>query len=134
MLSRIHIVLALVVLSASLGLAKKYVLTPATIVPAAAGELEIGTDKNGNTELKVRVRHLAKPEGLTPAKSAYVIWIQQTGGTPERAGLLKVNSKLEGSFETTTPYKAFDLSITAEDDPNLKSPLGPEVFRGSVRP
>jgi hypothetical protein len=63
-----------------------------------------------------------------------VIWIQQTGGTPERIGILKVNSKLEGSFESTTPYKAFDLSITAEDDPNLKSPSGPEVLRGSVRP
>ena len=92
------------------------------------------TTKNGNTEVKIKVRHLAKPEGLTPAKSVYVIWIQQTGGTAERAGLLKVNSKLEGSFETTTPFKGFDVVITAEDDPNVKSPSGPEVLRGSVRP
>jgi hypothetical protein len=134
MVSRIRIVLALAVLSAGVGFAKKYVLTPASIVPAAAGELNVGTDKNGNTELKIKLRHLAKPEGLTPPKSAYVIWIQQAGGTPERIGILKVNSKLEGSFESTTPYKAFDLSITAEDDPNLKSPSGPEVLRGSVRP
>jgi hypothetical protein len=126
--------LVLILLFSNVASAKKYVLTPATIVPGAAGDLDVGNDKNGNTEVKIKVRHLAKPEGLTPAKSVYVIWIQQTGGTAERAGLLKVNSKLEGSFETTTPYKGFDVLITAEDDPNGKSPAGPEVLRGSVRP
>jgi hypothetical protein len=132
--SRILRFLLSALLCVGLAFAKKYVLTPAAMVPAAAGELDVGNDKNGNTEVKVKVRHLAKPEGLTPAKTAYVVWIQQTGGSPEMAGLLKVNSKLEGSFETTTPYKGFDLSITAEDDPTVKSPSGPEVLRGSVRP
>jgi hypothetical protein len=134
MVSRILCVVISAVICVGLAFAKKYVLTAATIVPAAAGDLNVGSDKNGNTEVKVKVRHLAKPEGLTPAKTAYVVWIQETGGNPERAGLLKVNSKLEGSFETTTPHKGFDLSITAEDDPTVKSPTGPEVLRGSVRP
>lgn len=134
MLSRMRYLIVLILLFSNVASAKKYVLTPATIVPGAAGELDVGNDKNGNTEVKIKVHHLAKPEGLTPAKNVYVIWIQQTGGTPERAGLLKVNSKLEGSFETTTPYKGFDAVITAEDDPNVKSPSGPEVLRGSVRP
>jgi hypothetical protein len=134
MVSRIICVPIAVVLCVGIAFAKKYPLTPATIVPGAAGELDIGTDKNGNTELKIKVRHLAKPEALTPAKTVYLVWIQQTGGTVESAGLLKVNSKLEGSFETTTPYKSFDVSITAEDDPTIKSPSGPEVLRGSVRP
>jgi hypothetical protein len=134
MVSRILCVLLSALLCSGLASAKKYALTPATIVPAAAGDLDVGNDKNGNKEVKVNVRHLAKPEGLTPPKTVYVVWFQQPGGNPERAGLLKVNSKLEGSFETTTPYKAFDLSITAEDDPTIKSPSGPEVLRGSVRP
>jgi hypothetical protein len=126
--------LVLVLLLSAAGYAKKYPLTPATIVPAAAGDLNTGTDKNGNTEIKIKVRHLAKPEGLSPAKQVYMVWLQQTGGSPENAGLLKVNSKLEGTFETTIPYKGFDVIITAEDDPTVKAPSGPEVMRGSVRP
>jgi hypothetical protein len=126
--------LALVLLISAAGYAKKYPFTPAPIVPAAAGDLNTGTDKNGNTEIRVKVRHLAKPEGLSPAKQVYMVWLQQAGGSPENAGLLKVNSKLEGTFETTTPYKGFDVIITAEDDPTVKAPSGPEVLRASVRP
>jgi hypothetical protein len=45
-----------------------------------------------------------------------------------------VNSKVEGTFETTTPYKGFDVIITAEDEPTVKAPSRPEVLRASVRP
>jgi len=134
MLSAMRYVLALVLLLSAAGYAKKYPLTPATIVPGATGELNTGTDKNGNTEVKVKVKHLAKPEGLTPAKQVYMVWLQPTGGPPENAGLLKVNSGLEGTFETTTPHKGFDLIITGEDDTSVKTPSGPEVLRASVRP
>ena len=125
---------ALVLLLSAAGYAKKYPLTPATIVPGAGGDLNTGTDKNGNTEIKIKVRHLSKPEGLSPEEQVYMVWLQQTGGSPENARLLKVNTKLEGTFETTTPYKGFDVIITAEDDPTVKTPSGPEVLRASVRP
>ena len=68
MVSRMFCGLLLVLACSGIVFAKKYTLTPATIVPGAAGELDVGNDKNGNTEVKVKVRHLAKPEGLTPAK------------------------------------------------------------------
>jgi len=113
-------------------LAKKFPLTAAAIVPAAAGRAEVGTDKNGNSKVKITVEHLAKPENLTPPKDAYVVWFQESEGSPEPEGQLKVNKDLKAEFETTTPWKNFQVMITAEDDPTAKSPSGPEVLRTTV--
>jgi hypothetical protein len=112
--------------------AKKFPLTAAPIVPAATGRAEVGADKNGNSKVKITVEHLAKPEHLTPPKNAYVVWFQETGGTPEAEGQLKVNKNLKTAFETTTPWKNFQILITAEDDPTAKTPSGPEVLRTAV--
>ena len=98
-------------------------------VPAAAGEVKTGKDKNGNTKFTVEVKHLAKPSDLTPPKTTYIIWIEQKGGSPESQGMLKVNDNLEGKFESSTPDKVFNLWITAEGDPTTKTPTGQEVLR-----
>ena len=128
------LVLAALILSGVTNAAKKFPLTAASSVPGARGTVEIGTDKNGNTRVKVKVQHLASPESLTPPQNAYVVWFQQKGSSPESQGRLTVNKKLEGQFETTTPYKNFDLFITAEQDATTKSPGGTEVLRATVQP
>lgn len=115
-------------------LAKKFPLTSATIVPGAAGKVEIGKDHNGNTEIKMTVEHLAKPANLTPSKAAYVVWLQEKGAEPENQGQLKVNKKLQANFKTVTPRKSFDVFVTGEDDPNVKAPVGLEVLRATVQP
>ena len=113
---------------------KKFSMTAASIVPAARGEVEIGRDKNGNTSLKVKVQHLANLENLTPRAVAYVIWLQERGGTSENLGQLKVDKNLNGSFETVSPSKNFDLWVTAEQDVRAKSPSGQEVLRAAIQP
>jgi len=80
-------------------LAKSYKLQQSTIVPGATGEVKTGKDKNGNTKFSLQVKHLANPASLTPPKSTYVVWIQQTGAAPESQGVLKVSKNLEGKFE-----------------------------------
>jgi len=114
--------------------AKDIRLTADPSVPAAAGKAELDHDRNGNLQLKVEVKHLAKPTNLTPPKQAYVVWIQGRDKGPENQGQLKVNDKLEGSFEGTTAYQAFDIFITAEDNPAAANPSGPSVLRGSIQP
>jgi hypothetical protein len=47
--------------------------------------------------------------------------------------VLKINNDLEGSFTTTTPDKAFDVLITAEDSPGVSQPSGPEIMHGSIQ-
>jgi hypothetical protein len=103
-------------------------------IPAAGGKAHLSKDKNGNLKLTVEVYHLAKPGALTPAKSSYVVWMQPRGKDPENLGVLKVNDKLEGKFETTVPNEDFDLLITAEDTPASKTPSGPELLKGTVQP
>ena len=112
--------------------AKKFPLTAASIVPAAKGSVEVGKDGNGNTELKLKVEHLANPTSLSPSQANYIVWLQEKGSGPENQGELKVNGKLEGSFRTVTPGKNFELFVTGENDGTVKSPSGPEVLRTTV--
>ena len=123
----------LLISTASLVSAKKYPLTAATSVPAANGEINVGKDRNGNTNLELKVKHLAKPDRLSPPKAAYLVWLKGSGGEISPAGQLTVNGKLEGSFKTVTPLRTFDVIITAEDDLGSRTPGGSEIFRGSVQ-
>ena len=114
-------------------IAKKFPLTAATTVPAARGDVEIGKDRNKNTEIKMKVEHLAKPESLTPPRSSYVVWLQEKGSEAENQGQLRLDKKLQGNFRGVTPRKNFDVFITAEQDPAVKAPAGPEVMRATIQ-
>ena len=116
----------------SVAAAKKYPLTADKSVPAARGQVDVGRDKNGNT--KVEIEHLAAPESLTPPRSAYVVWLQERGFEPLNQGALKPNKSLKATFKSITPLKSFDIFVSAESDPNTKSPSGSEVLRASVQP
>jgi len=109
-------------------------LTASSSVPAAEGKVSTDKDQNGNLKVKLETRHLAKPANLTPSATAYVVWIQARGKEPENQGALKVGNDLEGKFETTTRYEAFDIFVTAENNPTATSPSGTEVLRGTVQP
>lgn len=126
--------IAIVLVLTGLAEARDIRLTADPSVPAAAGKAQLNHDRNGNLQLKVEVKHLAKPTNLTPPKQVYVVWIQARGKRPENQGQLKVNDNLEGSFEGTTSFEAFDIIITAEDSPAVASPTGPSVLRGSIQP
>ena len=90
-----------------------------SLVPGAVGRASYEHDCNRNIKLAIATSHLAPPERLTPAKTAYVVWLKPSNGQPQNAGVLKVNNKLEGSFRTVTPMNAFDVVITAEDNPSI---------------
>jgi hypothetical protein len=124
----------LLVLLCGSAAAKKFPLTASSVVPAARGNIQVGKDKNSNTRVKMTVEHLAKPESLSPPKTAYVVWLQQKGSEPENQGQLRVSGNLKASFETTTPAKNFDLFVTGEQDPSTKTPAGLEVLRATVQP
>lgn len=132
--TRIFSLILAAALASNLVYAKKFPLTAAASVPAARGEVETGTDKNGNIEVKLEAEHLAEPDKLSPPKTAYVVWFQERGAEPTMQGQLKVNKKLKGSFRTVTPLKNFDLFVTAESDPGTKVPGGAEILRATVQP
>lgn len=105
---------------------------PGTVNPAATGKIITDNDRNGNTGVDIQVKHMAAPQSLSPAKTAYVVWIQPRGKDPEVLGTLRVNEDLEGSLRATTPYKDFDVLITAEDNLKPETPSSLVVLKGTV--
>lgn len=101
--------------------------------PAAQGKVTTANDRNGNTDIEVQVKHMATPESLTPPQTTYVVWVQPRGKDPEVLGVLRVNKDLEGSLKATTPYKDFDIYITAESVLKPTSPSGTVVLKGTVQ-
>lgn len=108
-------------------------LNSTELAPAAEGKVVTSTDRNGNTEVEVQVKHLAAADKLTPPKQAYLVWIQERGKQPELLGVLRVNDKLEGNLKTTTPYKAFDIFVTGEDSLRPETPSDTVVLKGTVQ-
>jgi hypothetical protein len=111
---------------------KQVHLTPATSVPAATATADVSHDDNGNTIVDLKVKHLAKPENLTPSKAVYMVWIQPHGQAPIRQGQLKVNDDLEAEFKTPTTYRSFEIFVTAEDSASVSNPTGQEVLRQDI--
>jgi len=107
-------------------------LTNTGFAPAAEGKILTSNDRNGNTEVEVQVKHMATPQSLTPARQAYLVWVQPRGKDAELLGALRVNGDLEGSLKATTPYKAFDVVITAEDNLKPEMPSAAVVLKGTV--
>lgn len=98
-------------------------------VPAAAGEVKAKEGKNGNTDLSVKVEHLARPGLVEPDTNTYVVWAKdENSGQVTNLGALKVDKNLNGRLTTVTPYKNFDLFITPESQSAATSPSGEHLL------
>lgn len=121
-----------ILIFASLGWAKTYHFASTKIDPSAMGDVDLSKDKNGNTNVSLRVEHLAKPTLLTPPANLYVVWFQEPGANPENEGQLQVGNDLKGQLKTTTPLHNFDIFVTAEMDPTVKTPSEQVVLRVTI--
>jgi hypothetical protein len=119
-------------LFAGVGWAKTYHFASTKIDPSAMGDIDLSKDRNGNTNVSVRVEHLAKPTLLTPPANLYVVWFQEPGSEPENQGQLQVGNDLKGQLKTTTPFHNFDVFVTAETDPTVKTPSDQVVLRVTI--
>ena len=111
---------------------RKVHMTPASTQPAAQGVATLKHDKNGNLTVDLKVKHLARPQNLTPPKSTYVVWMQPNNGEVHKLGELRVNDKLEGEFKSPVSTSNFQIFVTAEDGPTVNQPSGTEVLRQTV--
>jgi hypothetical protein len=107
-------------------------LTNTGAAPAAEGKVITDNDRNGNTGVEVQVKHMATPQSLTPARQTYLVWVQPRGKDPELLGALRVNENLEGSLKAATPYKDFEILVTAEDNMKPEMPSDMVILKGSV--
>lgn len=79
--------------------ATKFPLKGTALTPAARGEVEVSTDKkNGNSNVKIKVEHLAPPENLTTAMIGYLVWFTEKGGNPCVSGQNENRQEPEGQL------------------------------------
>lgn len=121
----------LIVCSAAWG--RKFPLTTTPVVPAAKGEINAKVDRNGNTDIDLKLEHMAKATSLTPPATTYVVWFQESDDPPKAAGELKVGDNLKAEFKTTTRMKNFRVFGTAESDPLTREPTGKRVFEATIQ-
>ena len=101
-------------------------------VPASQGTVTVGAADNGNTDVTVRVKHLAPPSKLAPEAKIYVVWIQPKDGAKQNVGALTLNDELEGSLATLTPHRRFLLTVTPEPGGRVMAPTHSPVFTSWV--
>lgn len=100
-------------------------LETSPMLPSVEGNARFSVTVNDNTSITLTVKHLAKPERLTPPASHYVVWTRATKDTAaQNIGALVVDKKLNGKIVTETSLHSFDLFITAEDSSQIQQPSG----------
>lgn len=102
-------------------------------IPAAEGTVQTSTTDDGNTSLRIEVRHLARPERVAPEATSYVVWVRPSaGGEPQNLGALKVDKNLRGTLSTVTPLSDFSIFITAEPSPTVSAPSTRNLLSASI--
>lgn len=102
-------------------------------VAAAQGSVKVKSGDNGNHRVKLDVKHLAPVNEIRADASTYVVWIQPEGATTaQNMGALQVDKDREAKLETVTPYKKFDLFVTAEPSTTVAQPTGERLLRTRV--
>ena len=101
-------------------------------IPAGQGTVTVGAADNGNTDVNVRVKHLAPPSKLDPEAKIYVVWIQPSNGAKQNVGALALNDNLEGSLDTVTPHRRFLLTVTPEPGGRVGAPSHTPIFTSWV--
>jgi hypothetical protein len=100
--------------------------------PAAQGTVKTSEADNGNTNLSVRVKHLAPPSKMRSDATVYVVWIQPGEAAIQNVGAMTLNDDLEGRLDTVTPHSSFTVTVTPEPGAQGAQPTHDAVFTTNV--
>ena len=89
--------------------------------------MKVKKDKNNNFNIDISIQDLAQPGRLTPAKKAYVVWLDTQEKGTKNIGQINPSSSMfsklkKASITTVSLYKPVKIYITAEDDPGVEQP------------
>ncbi len=107
---------------------QKVAFQASPLQPAADAMVKVRIDRNQNTLVELKLKHVAPAEMLWPPKSVYVVWAEDTEGGLIQLGQLRVNKRREASFKGTTALERFRVVITAEDEPRPEEPSQPHML------
>lgn len=132
--SSLFVVLSVTAMGCMAGVSKQPLAQDPSL-EAAEGSVMASRTANENTAVRVQVWHLAPPDRVTEGANTYVVWARPAGkDEATNLGALKVNQNLKGTLYTVTPYKDFEVFITAEAAPTASQPTGKQLLWASVRP
>lgn len=124
--------MALALMGMQIRCAKAQTMDSAAYVPASQGTVSATLGDNGNTNLSIRVKHLAPPWKVAPDATIYVAWAEPLVGAAQNIGALTLNDNLEGSLNTVTPHRRFLLSVTPEANGLTAEPTHGPVFTSEI--
>ncbi len=75
---------------------------------------------------------MSSPSKVAADASVYVVWIQARNAEIQNVGALQVDEDLVGKLNTTTPYRAFTLTVTPEPSARMAAPTHDAVFTSEV--
>jgi len=101
-------------------------------VPASQGTVEATIGDKGNTNISIRVKHLAPPSKMAPDATVYVVWLQPPDAEKQNIGALVLNENLEGSLDTVSAHTRFQISVTPEPSGSGSQPTHDPVFTAEV--
>ena len=115
-----------------------YVMKGTQTLPAARGNASVMTTDDGNTQVDVKVEHLAQPAQITPDATVFILWVQnrllgEGNAQPQNLGALRVGDDLTGKITAMTPLRDFDLYITAEPSAQVVAPSGEALLRTDIK-
>jgi len=104
--------------------AATFALQSSAAIPAAGGTARLRDTKNGNIEVKLRVKHLAQPGRISPGAEVFVVWARglEPGAAAQNLGALQVDKNLNGKLTALTAMSSFDLFITCEMSQTVTAP------------
>ncbi|HEX6278142.1 MAG TPA: hypothetical protein VFZ53_34090 [Polyangiaceae bacterium] len=100
--------------------------------PAADGGISFERGDNGNTEVEVKVKHLAPPGRLAPDATIYLVWVDVEGVGVQSVGALELDDDLVGELEFVTPHRVFRVFVTPEASRTVATPSHRAVFSADV--
>ncbi|CAN5160774.1 hypothetical protein BH09MYX1_BH09MYX1_07150 [soil metagenome] len=119
--------------AASCGGAPEQPLAPAPENTSGEGTVQATAGPNGNTKFEVQVKRLSAPARVASDATVYVVWVQAPTGEVQNVGALLLDSDYVGKLETTTPHKAFTLTVTPEPSAGMAAPTHKAVFTSNVK-
>jgi hypothetical protein len=103
-------------------------------VPAATGQVSVQPGNDGNQTVDINVQRLAAPDRVFNGASTYVVWLIAPNSPPTNVGVLPLDQDLKGRLQTKTPFKSFDVEVTAEPTALVTRPsANNRVMSASVR-
>jgi hypothetical protein len=122
----------LIVCASACGGAPPQALATSPENTSGEGTVQATADANGNTKIEVVVKRLSAPARVASDATVYVVWVKARTGELQNVGALTLDADFVGKLETTTPHRAFTLSVTPEASAGVGAPAHKAVFTSDV--